>query len=268
MQEEPKQKSKNAWLGGLAVLGIAAMKFKVFLLLMLKGGWVFLKQGLSMFIMIGVYAMMFGWPYAVMVVLLLLIHEGGHYIFMKYFGLEPKLPVFIPFFGAYVAMTKTPPDQAVDAWVSLAGPLVGGVSSAIFFYLGATQNIPFLLAAGSTGCLLNLMQLLPAKPFDGGFVINAIARWVLVPGVLMVFATALVFHSPLFFLLGIFSAYSAYKSFKGPKEGEPVAEVVKPASPAEKVLIGIAYFTLAGVLAYLYALSSDKLVTFMPAVKI
>lgn len=265
MQEEPKQKSKNAWLGGLAVLGIAAMKFKVFLLLMLKGGWVFVKQGLSMFIMIGVYSMFFGWPYAVMIVLLLLIHEGGHFIFMKYFGLEPKLPVFIPFFGAYVAMTKTPPDQAVDAWVSLAGPLVGGVSSAAFYFIGVMQNIPFLMAAGSTGCLLNLMQLLPAKPFDGGFVVNAIARWVLIPGVFMVFIAAALLHSPLFFLLGIFSAYSAWKAFKGRPSDEPV---VKPATGMEKVMIGLAYFTLAGTLGYLYALSSAQVMASMPPARI
>jgi hypothetical protein len=157
VEQEPKPKSKNSILGGLAVLGIAFMKFKLFIFMMLK-------QGLSMFIMIGVYAMFFGPIYALIVVALILIHESGHYIFMKFFGLDPKLPVFIPFFGAFVAMEKLPPDQAVDAWVSLAGPLVGGVTSVILFFFGVQQGNGIMMAAGSTGCFFNLLQLIAAKP--------------------------------------------------------------------------------------------------------
>ena len=254
MEQEPKQKSKNSILGGLAVLGIALMKFKVFVFMMLK-------QGLSMFIMIGIYTMFFGPIYALIVVALILIHESGHYIFMKFFGLDPKLPVFIPFFGAFVAMEKLPPDQAVDAWVSLAGPLVGGVTSVILFFFGAKMGYPILMAAGSTGCFFNLLQLLPAKPFDGGFVINAIAKWVLIPGVAMVFLAAYLLGSPLFFIIGIVSAYSAWRSFTGQVSER---DLIKPATGLEKIMIGVAYFTLAGALGYIYALSSDQLVSFMP----
>jgi len=87
VDQEPKQKTKSSIFGGLAVLGIALMKFKVFIFMMLK-------QGLSMFIMIGIYTMFFGPIYALMVVALILVHESGHYIFMKFFGLDPKLPVY------------------------------------------------------------------------------------------------------------------------------------------------------------------------------
>ncbi|MBP6745259.1 site-2 protease family protein [bacterium] len=257
MEQEPKPKSKNSIFGGLAVLGIAFMKFKLFIFMMLK-------QGLSMFIMIGVYAMFFGPIYALIVVALILIHESGHYIFMKFFGLDPKLPVFIPFFGAFVAMEKLPPDQAVDAWVSLAGPLVGGVTSVILFFFGVQQGNGIMMAAGSTGCFFNLLQLIPAKPFDGGFVINAIAKWVLIPGAAMVFLAAYLLESPLFFILGIFSAFSAYRSFTGQVSER---DLIKPATGLEKVMIGMAYFTLAGALGYIYYLSSDALVSFLPANK-
>lgn len=257
MEQEPKQKSRNSIFGALAVLGIALMKFKVFIFMMLK-------QGLSMFIMIGIYAMFFGPIYALIVVALILIHEGGHYIFMKFFGLDPKLPVFIPFFGAFVAMEKLPPDQAVDAWVSLAGPLVGGVTSVIIFYLGAQMGSGLMIAAGSTGCFFNLLQLIPAKPFDGGFVVNAIAKWVLIPGAAMVFVAAYLLQSPLFFILGLFSAFSAYRSLTGQVSER---DLIKPATGLEKVMIGLAYFTLAGTLGYIYALSSDQLVSFLPANK-
>ncbi len=257
MEQEPKPKTKNSIFGGLAVLGIALVKFKVFIFMMLK-------QGLSMFIMIGLYSMLFGPIYALIVVGLILIHEGGHYIFMKFFGLDPKLPVFIPFFGAYVAMDKLPPDQAVDAWVSLAGPLVGGVTSVMLFFFGAQQGSGLMMAAGSTGCFINLLQLIPAKPFDGGFVVNAIAKWVLIPGAAMVFLAAYLLQSPLFFILGLFSAFSAYRSFTGQVSER---DLIKPATTLEKVMIGVAYFTLAGALGFIYALSSDQLVSFLPANK-
>jgi len=262
-KQQPNPKAKNVLLGGLAALGIAAFKFKMFFLLLLKGGWVFLSKGLSMIIMIGVYTMVFGWVYAVMVVGLILIHEMGHYIFMKHFGLDPKLPVFIPFLGAYVAMDKMPPDQATSAWVSLAGPLIGGVTSVAFFYFGIMQKSPILMAAGSTGCFLNLLQLLPAKPLDGGFVISAIARWVLIPGVFMVFAAAYFLQSPIFMLIGLIAAYSAYKTFKGGDLG--ARDMINPATPMEKVLIGLAYFTLAGALGYVYFVSHNELISFMPS---
>ncbi len=160
-----KDKSnKKTILGSLGILGIILLKGKAYLfaawkaLALFKIGWI-----ISPLLTIGVYSMLFGLPYAIAVFLLLLTHEMGHWVWMKALGLEPKLPIFIPGIGAYVAMTKLPPDQATHAWVALAGPLIGGLTSGILFWFGVTYSNAWLMAAGSTGFFLNLFQLVPAK---------------------------------------------------------------------------------------------------------
>lgn len=311
-----KDKSnKKTIVGALGILGIILLKGKAYLfaawkaLALFKIGWL-----ISPIITIGVYTMLFGLPYAIAVFVLLLTHEMGHWIWMKALGLEPKAPVFIPGIGAYVAMTKLPPDEATHAWVALAGPLIGGLTSAALFWFGVIYNNAWLMAAGSTGFFLNLFQLVPAKPFDGGFIIQAIYKWLLIPGTAALFVLTFYFHSVLLLIISIISFVSLIKQLgraraladhkssdagyeydsiksKGAavlnqygqpcqNAGEEVANrpdskpillntssslpLQKPATVEQRILIAIAYFGLAGMLAYLYWLSSNELITFMP----
>lgn len=193
-----KKTSKTGMLGGLGLLGVLALKGKVYIFAALKGlsflklGWLF-KSALMLFASLALYWALWGPIFAVIVVVMILIHELGHYVWMKVNGLNPQPIMFIPGLGAYVAMEKMPADQATDAWVALAGPLVGGVASAAFYYYGVTSHNLFFVAAGSVGLFLNLLQLIPAKPLDGGFVINAINKWLLIPGVGLAFAYAFSF---------------------------------------------------------------------------
>ncbi len=208
-----KDKSnKKTILSSLGVLGIILLKGKAYLFAAWKA-LAFVKMGsfLSPLITIGVYTMLFGFPYAIAVFILLLTHEMGHWIWMKALGLEPKLPIFIPGIGAYVAMTKLPPDEATHAWVAIAGPLVGGVTSALLFWFGVNFSNGWLMAAGSTGFFLNLFQLIPAKPFDGGFIIHAIYKWLLIPGTALLCVLTFIFHSILLLFISIISCVSLFK---------------------------------------------------------
>lgn len=263
MSQNQKPNKKGTLFGGLGLLGIVALKMKGFgsmaLLGLAKFAWI-LPKFLSMFIMLGVYTMLFGPLYAVMVVTLLMIHEMGHYVFMKFLGLDPKLPVFIPFMGAYVAMENMPGDRATHAWVALAGPLVGGVFSAVSFYAGVQFGIPFLMAAGATGTFLNMIQLIPAKPLDGGFVVHAVSKWMLIPGTGLAFAAAALLQSPLFFIVAVLSVFQTISAFRA----GPAADGEKDATLPEKFLIGVTYFTLAGVMGYLYYLFTDQTMAFVP----
>src|SRR5258706_15655510 len=92
-------------LGPLAVLGVLLAKFKVLLLPLLKLAPL-LKTGGTMLLSIGVYAMAWGWKYAVGFVLLIFVHECGHFIAAKRLGLSVGAPVFVPFMGAYVALKE------------------------------------------------------------------------------------------------------------------------------------------------------------------
>jgi len=164
---------RKTLLGSLGIVGVLALKFKFYLLaawkalLLFKISWLF-----GPLLSLGLYALFWGWPYAIALILLIFVHEMGHWMWMKALGLNPKAPVFLPGIGAYVAMTKLPADQATHAWVALAGPLVGGVFSVIAYWLGVKTMSGWLMAAGSMGFMLNLLQLIPAKPLDGGFVIR------------------------------------------------------------------------------------------------
>ncbi len=262
MSTNDSGKSKNGTiLGGLGVIGYVLFKFKAAIFALLKFGWL-AKSFLSMFISVGFYAMFFGWPYAVAIVLLLFIHEGGHWIWMKAMGLNPQAPMFIPFVGAFTAMTNLPPDAASRAWVAFAGPLIGGVFSAALYWTGGQTGNGWMMAAGSVGFLLNLIQLIPAKPLDGGFVVHAISKWLLLPGSLLLFAVAWKFHSVLLLIIGGISMLAVVKQLFGKGDtAESSGEV--PATIPQRVVISIAYLALTGMLGYLYVLSQTTVIDVM-----
>ena len=227
MSINDNDKNKKTLLGSLGILGVLAVKFKFYIfaawkaLALLKISWL-----LSPLISIGFYAMLWGWPFAFAIMLLLIIHEMGHWVWMKALGLEPKPIVFLPGIGAYVAMTKLPPDEATHAWVALAGPLVGGVGSVILYWFGVNSGNNWLIAAGSTGFFLNLLQLVPAKPLDGGFVIQAVSKWFLIPGTVLLIVLAVCFQSILLLIIAGISIFSLVNQFRQHKQLQvpPVAQ--------------------------------------------
>ena len=128
---------------------------------------------LGIFVSVGGYALIWGWQFAVGFVLLILVHEVGHYVEAKRLGLDPALPVFIPFLGAYVALRNAPFDPWRNARVSLAGPVVGGLGALVLLAVGEARDDGLLLALAYTGFFLNLVNLLPFGPLDGGHVLRA-----------------------------------------------------------------------------------------------
>jgi Zn-dependent protease len=150
-------------IGGVVfALGAAALKF----------GFVFLKFA-SIFIAVGGYALIWGWRFAIGFVLLILVHEMGHYVEAKRRGLEPRLPMFIPFIGAYVAFRRSE-DEVGNALIALAGPFAGGLASLACYGYGESTGSQFMLALAFTGFLLNAFNLLPVLPLDGGMTLHAI----------------------------------------------------------------------------------------------
>ena len=133
----------------------------------------------SIFIAVAAYALIFGWKFAVGFVLLILLHELGHYIEAKREGLSPKLPVFIPFLGAYVQYTRGIPWQT--ARVAIAGPILGGARGARVPSIGAANGSRLMYALAYSGFFLNLFNLLPFGIFDGGAVWRS-ARWLRLGG--------------------------------------------------------------------------------------
>ena len=124
----------------------------------------------GVFISVGGYALIWGWKFAVGFVAMILVHELGHFVEAKRQGLNPSLPVFIPFLGAYVAMKNAPFDPWRNLLVSAAGPLAGGLAALGVYLYGQATDSRFLVALAFTGFLLNLFNLIPVRPLDGGFI--------------------------------------------------------------------------------------------------
>lgn len=154
--------------GPIVALGLALLKFS----------FVAVKF-FSIFVAVAAYALIWGWKFAVGVVILILLHELGHFIEAKREGLHPKLPVFIPFLGAYVAYTRGHPWQTVR--VAIAGPILGGAAAFAIYLLAQSQNSDFLYALAYFGFFLNLFNLIPFGIFDGGAVWRS-ARFLRVGG--------------------------------------------------------------------------------------
>src|SRR5205823_8899095 len=139
------------------------------------------------------YSLIWGWQFAIGFVLLLLVHEMGHVIQLRREGVPASAPLFIPFLGAVVGMKQAPKDAATEARVGLAGPVLGSLGCLVPLALyGVTGNNLFR-ALAFIGFFLNLFNLLPIVPLDGGRAMAAISPFVWIIGFAGLLAAAIFF---------------------------------------------------------------------------
>ena len=142
-------------------------------LLILKFGGLLLKlkvftTGASMLVSIAAYAWIWGLPFAIGFVLLILVHELGHVLELRRQGVPASAPLFIPFMGAVIGMKELPDDAWKEARVALAGPILGSVGAAACWIAGEATGSELLVALAFVGFFLNLFNLIPITPLDGG----------------------------------------------------------------------------------------------------
>ena len=173
--------------------GIAGMVAFVLILLakLAKFGTTFL----SMFFMIWVYSLMFGWKFAAGIVFLIFVHEMGHFVAAMALGIPVSAPIFIPFLGASIIMRQNPRDAVTEAMMAYAGPLAGAVGSWITLWAGQAYAIPWLVPVAAFSFGINLFNLIPVPPLDGGRVCAAVSRWFWVPGFIMLALAVAYFHA-------------------------------------------------------------------------
>jgi Zn-dependent protease len=178
----PPPQKKNAWRAAGGAAGAATlllMKFKGLLLVLLNLKWLIVLPKVllgfgSLFVSIALYAWLFGWKFGIVFVLLILVHELGHYVTFRNFGIKADLPFFIPGIGAFVAARGPAPSMTIEAVAALAGPVFGLGASAICFGYAVSTHEPFWYTAAYVGFFLNALNLLPVPPFDGGGIAGAI----------------------------------------------------------------------------------------------
>jgi Zn-dependent protease len=170
LQPQPVKANWKKRLGPLGVVIAFLAKFKTAFLVLAK-----FKYLLSMLAFIAVYWAMFGPLFAVGFFASIFIHEFGHYVVVRRYGMQAKLPMFIPLIGAYVQWTGTNVDPGVRANISLAGPLFGLLSGLLSFGLYTATGNQVWLAVAQIAGWLNLLNLIPIGIFDGGKAMDAIS---------------------------------------------------------------------------------------------
>ena len=148
------------------------------------------------------YAWIFNsWELSLGITALLFIHEIGHYLVIRAKGLPASLPVFIPLVGAYVAMRRMPASVRDEAEIAVAGPAMGALSAIVCFLLFQWTQEPNLLLLARLAFLLNLINLIPVAPLDGGRIVGAISRWIWVLGLLLIAALFFYLNDPVMRLI-------------------------------------------------------------------
>ncbi|MDB5813835.1 MAG: site-2 protease family protein [Rhodocyclales bacterium] len=223
------------------------------LLLLLLSGAKFAKlltTGGTMLLSVIVYAWIYGWWYAVGFVVLLFCHEMGHYVAARQRGLPVGAPTFIPFVGAWIQLKEMPHDAETEAYVGMAGPLAGTLASVVCYFLARSQGSNLLLAISYSGFFLNLFNMIPLPPFDGGRITAAISRRVWLVGVPVLIALFIWRPSPILILMAILAAPQVWRSLKGDVDTGEYYNV--PA--AKRFEYGVLY---VGLIAYLAIMTHD-----------
>ena len=222
-----------------------ALLGKLKFLLIFKGVFITL---ISMAVSIWAYSTRFGLAFGIGIVLLIFIHESGHAIGGMIRGIKPGLMVFIPFMGAFVTLKGHGQDLEQDAFIGIMGPVfgtLGGVACLAIFF--ATQN-QFWLGLAYFDFFINLFNLAPAAPLDGGWIAPLFSPKLLALGVVLMVYFGL--QNPLILILGLMSIPRVIHAWKADPATQPYYRV----SAAAKWKFGLAYIGLAAFLAFAMAI--------------
>jgi Zn-dependent protease len=204
--------------------------------------------GGTMLLSLVLYAMIWGWPYAAGFIGLLFAHEMGHFVAARQRGLDVGAPTFIPFVGAWIALKDKPLDVETEAYVAMAGPLVGTVAAIAVYFWGRWTGTSMLLAIAYAGLFLNLFNLLPLSPLDGGRITAIISPRVWLIGAPLMLALLIYQPSPVLAIIAILAFPQLVRAWKyDPKAPENLAYYAVPMQT--KLEYGALYLGLTAYLA-------------------
>ena len=222
----------------LAAIGAFLAKFGVVLL---KFKFLF-----SIFVSAAFYVWFGGWWFGIGLVVLLFVHEMGHVFEAKHQGLPVSVPIFIPFMGALITMKQMPRNAWREARLAIAGPILGSLGALALYIAGVAYNSPHLKGLAFLGFLINLFNLLPVIPLDGGRISGALhpAIWLL--GFLALFALVIYRPNPLLIIILLFAASELRRRWK--LRHHPQMQTYYRVKPAQRAIVGLLYFGLAAAL--------------------
>jgi Zn-dependent protease len=236
--------------GALVALAIVVVKFaaKLKALLLLLPKLKILTTSGSMLVSVAAYSLIWGWKFALGFVVLLLVHEMGHVIQLRREGIEASAPVFIPFFGAAVWSKSLGDNALAEARVGLAGPVLGSLGAALCIPIAEATGSDFWRALAFTGFFLNLFNLLPVVPLDGGRAMAAMAPWMWFAGLLAMLLLAFTFPNPIILLIALLAAFETWRRWRSLRAGGEGVRAYYRVPPRHRALVALVYLGLIALL--------------------
>jgi len=235
-------RTRNTLVGGAGAIGLFILGKLKFIGLL--AGVLKLNTLATMILSIGLYAIEWGVPFAVGFVLLILVHECGHAVVLRREGIPAGAPVFIPFLGAVIAMRGMPRDAYVEAKVGLGGPVLGSLAAWAVLWAGHAAGSPMLVNIGHAGVLVNLFNLVPVAPLDGGRIAGAFSRRVWLWGYAAGVVALVLTRSPLLLVVLVAGLFTLWRRWNHPVPG------YHDIPPRSRLAVGLAYAALVLALAF------------------
>jgi Zn-dependent protease len=247
---QPRSRLRRA-LAPLAVIGAGAAKLAGSLkgLLLVLPKLKLLTTSGTMLVSVAAYSLFWGLPFAVGFVLLLLIHELGHVIQLRREGVKASAPLFIPFFGAFINARLLDGNALKEARVGLAGPILGTLGAAALIPVWLLTGNEFWAALAFTGFFLNLLNLVPVVPLDGGRAMAAMAPWAWLAGLAVIAAAAIAFPNPVILIILLLAGMETWRRLKARRAGGDADAAYYRVAPRHRALVAAVYIGLIAALA-------------------
>jgi Zn-dependent protease len=231
----------------LAVVAALVWKFKAAAVAVFK--FKFVTTALSGLVSIAAYALLWSWWFAVGLVVLLFVHEMGHVLEARRQGLPVSAPMFIPFLGALISLKQLPDDVWREARLALAGPILGSLGALAFWGIGVATDRDFFVAMAYVGFFLNLFNLLPIVPLDGGRAVAALhpAFWLV--GLIGLAGLLVLMPNPILILILVIGGMELWSRWR--HRGTAEAAEYYSITPGRRIAVAVTYLGLAAVLAVL-----------------
>jgi Zn-dependent protease len=202
----------------------------------------FLASAGTMLVSVLAYALFYGWKFAVGLVGLIAVHELGHVFALRRRGVAAGLPVFLPFLGAFVQMKEAPRSVYVEAETALAGPAIGALGALAVAAAADTTGSGLLRALAFTGFLINLFNLIPMLPLDGGRAAGALHPAIWWVGLAIVLVWEVLDPHPVLLLVLILGGFEAFRRWR--HRHDPASTAYFALTPRERGRIAAAYIGL------------------------
>ncbi len=198
----------------------------------------------SMLVSLWAYALFFGWQFAAGFIALLFIHEMGHAAVMRMQGIKTTPVLFIPFMGAVIGMREMPKNVFAEAQMALGGPILGSLGALGSLLVWQATGAPIFIALAYSGLLLNLFNLLPVSPLDGGRAMAAISPWGWFIGLALLLVLFLRVHSLILGFILIVGGLEVFRRW----QNRHVERAYYDATPRQRLIVSLTYFGLVAFL--------------------